>query len=210
MLSLDIGGAFPCLSHERLLWVLRTKGYPPWVLRFITAFLQGRRTRLSFCGFESDWFPMETGIPQGSPLSPILFLLFIAELLEELQQPNSGSFGFGFVDDTNLVAWGNSAQDNCRRLETMHDRCIAWAKRYGAKFAPNKYHLIHFTKRKRDPNGDLASAVQINPYQIKPEATLRVLGVWVDPRLNWKEHTRIAANKGLAASDALSRIVSST
>src|SRR5438045_3904320 len=72
MLSLDISGAFPSISHERLLWLLHTKGFPPWVLRYVEAFLQGRCTRLSFCGYESDWFPMEMGIPQGSPLSPIV------------------------------------------------------------------------------------------------------------------------------------------
>jgi hypothetical protein len=153
---------------------------------------------------------METGIPQGSPLSPILFLFFIAELLAELQRPKDGTLGFGFVDDTNLVAWGDTAKDNCRRLDAAHSRCIAWAKRYGATFAPEKYHLIHFTKRRRDPTGDLASGVQIGSHPVKPEPTLRVLGVWVDPKLTWKEHIQRAASKGLAAFEALSCIVTST
>ena len=73
MLSLDISGAFPNTSHERLNWVLKQKGFPRWVTRFVEDFLRERRTRLTFGGFESQWFPMETGIPQGSPLSPILF-----------------------------------------------------------------------------------------------------------------------------------------
>ena len=91
MLSLDISAAFPNTSHERLTWVLKQKGLPLWVTRFIENFLHGRLTKLAFNGFESAWFPIETGIPQGSPLSPILFLLFIAELLESLQQPNHGT-----------------------------------------------------------------------------------------------------------------------
>src|SRR5436190_12052003 len=102
MLSLNISGAFPSVSHERLLWVLHTKGFPLWVLQYIEAFLQGRCTRLSFCGYESVWFPMEMGIPKGSHLSPILFLFFIAELLVGLQQPKDGTLGFGSVDNTNL------------------------------------------------------------------------------------------------------------
>jgi hypothetical protein len=91
---------------------------------------------------------METGIPQGSPLSPILFLLFIAELLDSLQRPCDATLGFGFVDDTNLIAWGDSARDNCRRLKLAHDKCIAWSKRYGAKFAPDKYKLYALHKEK--------------------------------------------------------------
>ena len=164
MLSLDISGAFPSVSHERLLWVLRTKGFPTWVLQYVEAFLWGRRTRLSFSSYESDWFPMVTGIPQGSPLSPILFLLFITELLVGLQCPKDSTLGFSFVDDTNLIAWGDSASDNCHRLEAVHRHCIAWAKCYGAKFAPDKYQLIHFTKHRWDPSGDLTSTVQIDSH----------------------------------------------
>jgi len=71
---------------------------------------------------------------------------------------------------------------------------------------------MHFTKRRWDPSGDLKSTVRIEGYEneIRPETKLRVLGVWVDPKMNWKEHTRIAAEKGIAAYEALSRIAAST
>jgi hypothetical protein len=59
-----------------------------------------------------------------------------------------------------------SARDNCRRLKLAHDKCIAWAKRYGAKFAPDKYKLMHFTRKRRDPSGDLASSVRIGDNDV--------------------------------------------
>ena len=90
---------------------------------------------------------------------PILFLVFIAELLAGLQRPKDSTLGFGFVNDTNLVAWGDSTQDNCCHLKVAHSQCIAWVKRYGATFTPEKYQLIHFTKQRHDPTGDLASHV---------------------------------------------------
>jgi hypothetical protein len=210
MLSLDISGAFPNTSHERLKWVLKQKGFPRWVTRFVEDFLHERRTKLMFGGFESQWFPMETGIPQGSPLSPILFLLFIAELLDSLQRPSDATLGFGFVDDTNLIAWGDSARENCQRLKLAHDKCIAWAKRYGAKFAPDKYKLIHFTKKRRDPSGDLASSVRIDGNEIGPEPKLRILGVWMDPKMDWKEHIKKQVSRGTAAFESLARIATST
>ena len=146
------------------------------------------------------------GIPQRSPLSPILFIFFIMELLEKFQHVGGETLAFGFLDDTNLVTWGDSAEENCRRLERAHEKCIEWSTRHGARFAPDKYRLIHFSRRRWDPSGDLTSTIRINGHHVKPETKLRVLGVWVDPKMNWKEHTKHAAQKGLAAYEALSRI----
>ena len=82
MLSLDISGAFDHVSHERLLWILRKKGLLEWMIKFIQAFLTGRTTKIVFDGYESEKIPTPIGIPQGSPLLPILFLFFISKLLE--------------------------------------------------------------------------------------------------------------------------------
>jgi hypothetical protein len=139
MLSLDLAGAFDNVPHERLLAILRKKGFPEWLTKAIASFLQGRRTRIAFTGHESDWIGIKAGIPQGSPLSPILFLFYISGLLEEFQNPQEATLGFGFVDDTNLITWGESARENYRRLSEAHEKCKAWVIRHGAKFAPDKY-----------------------------------------------------------------------
>ena len=65
--------------------------------------MHGRCTQMAFDSYESDWFQTDAGILQGSSLSPILFLFFISELLEGMQNAKDGAFGFGFVDDTNLI-----------------------------------------------------------------------------------------------------------
>lgn len=210
MLCLDIKGAFDNVSHVRLLWILRKKGLPDWLVDTIRSFLTDRRTRLIFSGFQSDWINTTAGIPQGSPLSPILFLFFASELLESLQQDDSDTLAFGFVDDTNLISWGATAAENCRRLEAAHDKCIAWAKRHGAQFAPEKYQLIHFTRRRRDPSGDLASSVRIENTSVTPETTVKVLGVQVDSRLTWRPHVQQAALKGLSSYEALARLTAAT
>ena len=78
---------------------------PEWIINYVGSFMHGRRTRIAFDGYVSDWFQTDAGIPQGSPLSPILFLFFISELLEGMQNAKDGAFAFGFVDDTNLITW---------------------------------------------------------------------------------------------------------
>jgi len=210
MLSLDISGAFDNVSHKRLLWTLDKLGLPEWMVRFTASFLSERRTRIIHSGSTSEWIPTANGIPQGSTISPILFLLFISDLLKDIQNPAGGMLGFGFVDDTNLVAWGPSAEANCRTLERAHNICLTWAYRHGAKFAPEKYHLIHFTRKRKDPGGDLRSCVNIDNHEITAETSVRVLGVQIGSRLKWHEHIEKAAIKGQRAFEALSRITAST
>jgi hypothetical protein len=78
-------------------------------------------------------------------------------------------------------------------------------------FASNKYQLIYFTQRRRHLSEDLAFTVRIDGHPIvMQQLAMRVLGVWVDPKLQWKEHTERAANKGRAAFDALLRITALT
>jgi len=178
MLSLDLVGAFNNISHERLLHILKRKGFLKWLTDFIQSFLTARKTHIKFTGYKSNWIQTQTGIPQGSPLSPILFLFFILDLLEKFQSPNSGTLGFGFIDNTNLITWGDSTVENCRQLEAAHNYYAAWANRHGATFAPKKYQLIHFTRRRRHATTDLASTVRITGCKTAPQKTsMRILGI---------------------------------
>jgi hypothetical protein len=85
MLSLDLAGAFNNVSYHRLLEILYKKGFPRWIVETVASFLQARRTRVIYTGYESGWIDVQSGIPQGSSLSPILFLFFISGLLEQFR-----------------------------------------------------------------------------------------------------------------------------
>lgn len=209
MLSLDLAGAFDNVNQEVLLRILRRKGIPEWTIAMVASFLHGRRTRIAYANHTGEWMDVDGGIPQGSPVSPILFLYFIAPLLEDLQG-DGDTLGIGFIDDTNLVTWGASAQQNCRTLAAAHEKCLRWAVDSGAKFAPEKYQLIHFTRNRRHNCDDLASRLQIGGQSIAPQRSVRMLGVWLDPALSWKEHIAQVARKGLAVSEALQRLAMST
>ena len=142
------------------------------------SFLKERKTQIIFSGYEGKWIHTSTGIPQGLLLFSIFFLFFILKLLEHFKKIKNNTLGFGFVDNTNLVAWGGSTADNYRRLTAAHNRCIVWAKRHGTRFTPDKYALMHFIRKKRDPYGDLASTVNIKGWGMEIKKTkLQVLGV---------------------------------
>ena len=83
LLSLDVAGAFDNVSYKRLLHNLRMRRTPTFITKWVASFLSDRKTSITLRGKTSELEEVETGIPQGSPISPVLFLFFNAPLLEE-------------------------------------------------------------------------------------------------------------------------------
>src|SRR6266487_5760242 len=166
VLSLDIAGAFDTVNHTRLLDNLRKKGIPYWFVRTLKSFLTDRSTTLIVDGEETTARKLNAGVPQGSPLSPILFLFYNAPLLEALNQPDLPLSPLGFADDINLLTYGEATVVNCTNLEIAHEQCLEWARTHGTRFAPNKYTLTHLTRRR---GFDLQAPVRLQGAVVEPE-----------------------------------------
>jgi len=94
------------------------------LVRWISSFLQERETTIKVFEGESEQFRVVTGIPQGSPISPILFLFFIADLLEVVNNDALRVSAVGFMDDTNILTYGGSTERNYKILEETHRKCL--------------------------------------------------------------------------------------
>lgn len=191
MLCLDMTGAYDHVSHERLLEVLSSKGIPDWMINFLWSFLSERTAKLVTPGHTSNEFPVPIGIPQGSALSPILFLFFAAPLLEIFDQ-DSGVRAMGFSDDSHLLATSQSYEENCAMLERAHEKVLNWAAANGIHFLPSKYKVIHFTRpyQRGVPVclPDIAGLDKNNEDNPQPAPHVRVLGVILDRKLSWDAH----------------------
>ena len=126
-----------------LLHNLRIKGIPEYILKLTESFVKNRSTSITIGRRTGEILPVNAGIPQGAPISPILFLFFNAPLIEECARSKLRIQVGGFVDDIHIIAYGTSTKANCRILEKVHQICLKWAQRHGASFAPKKYELIH-------------------------------------------------------------------
>ncbi|KAF4421507.1 putative RNA-directed DNA polymerase from transposon X-element [Colletotrichum fructicola] len=198
LLGLDISGAFNHVNRQELIKIFAEKGIPLWALRFVWSFLSDQCTSVKLPGHTSAKFWVNVRIPQGSPLSPILFALFAAPILDILQRQNLGRsrilLGLSYVDDTYIMVCTDDWEKNCRILEECHQKIVDWATPRGLRFDPAKYNVMHFRK----PHGDLnaASAPQNIPnlpflteenlVKETDEGGLRILGVQVDHQLTWK------------------------
>jgi hypothetical protein len=182
VLLLDIAGAFDTVNHLRLLDNLRKKRIPLWFVRTVQSFLTEQTTTLLVDGEETAPRQLATGVPQGSPLSPILFLFYNAPLLEAVYQPELPTLPLGFADDVNLLSYGESTATTCANLELSHEQCLDWARTHGMRFAPSKYTLTHFTRRKVF---DVQAPVQLWETTVQPKLVVQILGVQLDSKLRW-------------------------
>jgi hypothetical protein len=130
MLCLDISGAFDNVSHTRLIHNLKMKAFPPNITQFIQSFLQDRTTCLRLGEHLDCVKPQTTGIPQGSTLSQILFLFFASRPLPELE--GKGVIAMGFVDDSNILAFGETTAANCRKLEAAQQTAVGTTHQEGS------------------------------------------------------------------------------
>jgi hypothetical protein len=204
LLQLDIKGAFDTVNHTRLLHTLQHQGFPLWAVRWVRSFLTDRTANLSFDGETTPPRSVTAGVPQGSPLSPILFLLYTASLYTQLRE-HAGLIAVGFADDLNLLAFGKDTQESCRYLEGAWQTCRQWSRTRGMEFAPEKSELLHLTRARAAPT----TPVHLDDQSIVPVQEARFLGVWIDRKLKWKGHLNAIKRKFATQQFALTRLAAS-
>jgi hypothetical protein len=207
-LSLDVASAFNNVSYERLIHNLRKRKIPELLIRWTEDFLRERTTELRLGDYTLESSNVNAGIPQGSPLSPILYLFYNADLLESCENSSLRTSPLGFVDDINILTYGSSTEENCRVLERTHNACESWAKTHGSKFNTEKYELIHFTRTPKRFN--MKAKVKITGQEIEPAADIKILGVRLDTALKWGAQLKAIETQAARTLNALKSITGST
>lgn len=205
LLLLDASGAFDNVSHPRLLHNLQKRRIDPKMVQWIGSFLNNRTTTLVLPEFTAQASEVYTGIPQGSPLSPILYLFYNADLLEECASTKVGTLGY--IDDVSLLATGPTVQHNTQALKVAHKKAEDWARKHGLVFATAKYTLVHFT---RNTKVNIDHPLRLPGFTITPTSSCRYLGIQMDSKLEWKDHIQRIQQKPTKRLTALSSLASST
>lgn len=209
LLSLDATGAFDYVNRQRLIHNLKMRRIPIWVVNWLASFLQGRKTVIKMPEYTSQIFEVLFGIPQGSPLSPILYIFYNAGLIEITNVPSKNITSVGYIDDVNALIIGPSAEANNAELARLYEQRICpWAEQHCAVFNPDKFALMHFTRdKKQDINAPLHLAGSIT---LQPVQELRMLGIWLDPKLNWSAHRRHVEASSLKKLNCMQALCGST
>ena len=109
-------------------------------------FLLDRCTEVKINDFTLSEALVSVGIPQGSPISPILYLFYNTDLLENCESIRFRTSATGFVDNVNILTYSESIEQNCKKLAEIHVECQKWARKHGSQFCSDKYKLIHLSE----------------------------------------------------------------
>jgi ribonuclease HI/exonuclease III len=202
LVSFDVKGAYNGVCKERLLQRMKARGIPVGLLRWIEAFCSERTATIQINGQASEMRSLpQAGLPQGSPLSPILFLFFNADLVQ--RRINSHGGAIAFVDDFTAWVTGPTAQSNREGIEVIINDALDWEKRSGATFEADKTAIIHFTRKAYKSDTE---PFTIKGQSVQPKDYVKILGVTMDAKLRYKEHIARAASKGLKSVMELRRL----
>jgi hypothetical protein len=149
-LFLDVRGAFDNVSSARLLQTMRQLGCARPVMSWCSTFLSERTMALSFDGRTDQQHPVSTGIPQGSPAPPVLFLLYLHPLFDTPNTLHPDIWSPSYIDDVALVTQGKTREGTVRALEAAARTAFESARNNAVAFDDAKSEMRHFHRTRRD------------------------------------------------------------
>ena len=205
LVSFDVQGAFNGVHTSVLCQRLCERRIPKDLVQWIESFCSNRKASVVVGEFESTVQDIEhAGVPQGSPLSPLLYVFYNANLVHGRFEKSGASIGF--IDDYNAWVTGSSAEVNRQMLQSqLIPKVEGWARQSGAIFEAEKTSFIHFTRRPQ-AEGEMKGTLTFGGQRISPSATVKVLGVTLDSKLTMDEHIAQVASRAMGKCMALRKI----
>ncbi len=200
--ALNIAKAFNRVWHKSLLSKLPSFGFYPSLCSFISNFFSGRSMSAVVDGHCSSPKPINSGVPQGSVLSPTVFLLFINDLLSVTNcpihsYPDNSTLHFSTYYDRRptLQNLQDSRLEAAERLTSDLAIISDWGRKNLVSFSASKIHFLHLPTRHNLAN---SYPLLFDNTQLSPSSTLYILGLSFTQNLNWKLHislTKSASSK---------------
>ena len=200
---LDLSKAFDRVWHDGLLYQLECNGISGHLLSLLGNFLENRRQRVVLNGKCPQWVPISAGVPQGSVLGPLFFLVYINDIVENLNCDVKI-----FADATSLFSVVKDEGKTADEMNSDLERVRLWAWQWKMKFNADKMEEVIFSsKRLKSAHPPLF----LGGNEVTVKAEHKHLGMILDSKLDFQSHTKEAitkARRGIGMIRHLSKYVS--
>ena len=203
---LDLSKAFDSVWHEGLLHKVWAKGIKGRTWLWIRSFLTDRQLRVVQSGSVSPWYGITAGVPQGSVLAPLLFLIFINDLAESL---SALQIEVALLAD-DVAFWPQleprrSWKQRYETLQSALDCCARWARAWKMKWSMSKSNVVFFS-RQRSRVKPYAPTLLLDGSVLAAANSYTYLGLVLQQNLRWHQHFDRIYSKAKISSYLISRV----
>ena len=174
---LDFSKSFDRINYKILISKMRKLDINESITNWVVDFLSGRKQRVKISGVFSDWLPVNGGVPQGTVLGPILFLIMVNDLVVDHYRR------WKFVDDTSVSEVIN--KNEMGKMQCLVNDINTWCMKNDMKLNQTKCKdmIISFAldHPKLDP-------IFIEEHELVPVSSAKILGMYISVDLKWNTH----------------------
>lgn len=184
---MDFAKAFDKVPHLHLLYKLDHYGINGNIKNWISAFLTNRTQTVVLDSKSSNTVPVTSGVPQGTVLGPVLFLVYINDLPEYLNHSKVRLF----ADDSIIYCPVKTAGD-CDKLQADIEAAARWEQDWLMAFHPDKCTILSVTTKKRP----LKYTYTLHNHILESVTSAKYLGLTLQSNLKWDKHIDDITSKG--------------
>ena len=178
----DLQKAFDTVDHQILLAKLNHYGIRGVSNDWFKSYLSNRHQYVSINGYESGLAAINCGVPQGSVLGPLLFLLYINDLNQAIKSCKVHHF----ADDTNLLCLSNSIKKLNKQVNADLKHLVNWLNANKISLNVKKTEMIIFKSKQKKLRGELK--IKLCGKRLYPTESVKNLGVTIATNLTWQHH----------------------
>ena len=179
LIIMDFAKAFDKVSHRHLIYKLNYYGISGNALTWISAFLSNRTQNVVLDGKTSNTVPVTSGVPQGTVLGPILFLVYINDLPDYLKHSKLRLFA-----DDSIIYMPIKSHSDCLKLQSDLDAAAKWEQDWLMAFHPDKCTVLSVSS-KRKP---IQHSYILHNHTLEAVTSSKYLGVTLQSNLKWDKH----------------------
>lgn len=199
---MDIEGAFSNATFGSMTAAMVRQGFHPIVTRWVEFMLRNRSAFVELKGVRRDR-KVGRGCPQGGVLSPMLWIIVMNPILEEIGRTEKAILQIGYADDLSLTVIGIDPDTMRRTMQRTINKVVEWSEGNHLGIHPRKTEAIVFTRRRKWTMKNL----KVNGTPIEFREEVRVLGVIIDKQLTFRSHCQSVKKRAILTLAMARRMV---